>query len=76
MRSTTQAGDSTGAITGNLIGVALDDAVLPPAWVVDDEARAVVLQLADDLVHEVTDHAHLHGDRGPRTSWSDRYPGG
>ncbi len=39
--------DSTGASTGNLIGVACGDAVLPPARVVDDEARAVLLQLAD-----------------------------
>lgn len=68
--------DSTGAISGNLIGAAHGDLVLPPPWVADNEARAVVLQIADDLVFEVTDRERLHGDYGPHTSWTRRYPGG
>ena len=42
-------------------------------WTV--EGRPVILQLADDFALEFTRSDRLHGDYGPHTSWSTRYPG-
>jgi len=67
--------DSTGSLCGQLLGAALGDEVLPAEWVVDVEARGVLLRLADDLWYEVTRGSQLHGDYLPVTRWSARYPG-
>lgn len=42
--------DSTGAITGNLLGAALGVGVIPQRWLEALELRDVIEQLADDLL--------------------------
>ncbi len=68
--------DSTGSICGNLLGAWHGETALPPDWVADLEGRGTILALADDLAMEYTQAGQLHGDWGPRTRWTDRYPGG
>jgi ADP-ribosyl-[dinitrogen reductase] hydrolase len=57
--------DSTGAITGNILGVLSHPGDLPPEWLVDLELRDEIEQLAGDLAADPED---------PRRSW-ERYPG-
>ncbi|WP_067675581.1 ADP-ribosylglycohydrolase family protein [Nocardia miyunensis] len=42
--------DSTGAVTGNLLGASQGAAALPQDWVSAVEGRAVLIRVADDLV--------------------------
>ncbi|WP_054814361.1 ADP-ribosylglycohydrolase family protein [Nocardia arizonensis] len=58
--------DSTGAVAGNLIGAAHGISALPREWAAAVEGRAVLLQVADDLVANFFGH-----DRG---SVAERYP--
>jgi ADP-ribosylglycohydrolase len=67
--------DSTGAICGNILGALHGDTALPPALVFAVEGRGALLELADDLVLEFTEHAHLHDEYLPETGWRRRYPG-
>ncbi len=67
--------DSTGSICGNLLGAWHGETALPPDWVVDVEGRGTILELADDLAAEHTQRGQLHGDWGPLTTWTTRYPG-
>jgi ADP-ribosylglycohydrolase len=67
--------DSTSAICGNILGALHGDVALPAELVFEVEGRATILQLADDLVLEFCDGHRLHGDLGPYTSWTRRYPG-
>ncbi|GAA1877527.1 ADP-ribosylglycohydrolase family protein [Asanoa iriomotensis] len=67
--------DSTAAIAGNLLGAWRGEEALPPDWVFRLEGRGTILELADDLVFECTQGDQLHGDLGPYTGWTDRYPG-
>lgn len=67
--------DSTGAITGNLLGAAYGDLALPLPWLVELEGRGLLLEIADDFVYEFTEGHRLHGDRGPFSTWTERYPG-
>ena len=67
--------DSTGAICGNILGAAHGESALPPALAFEVEGRGDLLQLADDFVYEFTAGSHLHGDYGPHTRWTTRYPG-
>jgi ADP-ribosylglycohydrolase len=67
--------DSTGAICGNLLGVLHGETALPAALVFGVEGRGTILQLADDFVLEFTETNQLHGDYGPQTDWTTRYPG-
>jgi ADP-ribosylglycohydrolase len=41
--------DSTGAITGNLLGALWGEAAIPPAWLAELELREEIGRLADDL---------------------------
>ncbi|WP_300010835.1 ADP-ribosylglycohydrolase family protein [Pseudonocardia sp.] len=41
--------DSTGAITGNLLGARHGEAAVPPEWAAQVEGRAMILDLADRL---------------------------
>jgi ADP-ribosylglycohydrolase len=68
--------DSTGSICGNILGTLHGDAALPAALVFEVEGRGTILELADDLVLESTSADQLHGDYGPLTRWTRRYPGG
>ncbi|TCO50597.1 ADP-ribosylglycohydrolase [Kribbella antiqua] len=67
--------DSTGAICGNILGALHGETALPPELVFTVEGRPVILQLADDFALEFTQPERLHGDYGPHTPWTTRYPG-
>ncbi|MEV6415977.1 ADP-ribosylglycohydrolase family protein [Kribbella sp. NPDC051718] len=67
--------DSTGAICGNILGTLHGETALPPQLVFPLEGRGTILQLADDFALEFTRANHLHGDYGPHTTWTTRYPG-
>ncbi|GAA1565240.1 MULTISPECIES: ADP-ribosylglycohydrolase family protein [Kribbella] len=68
--------DSTGAICGNILGALHGETALPAELVFTLEGRAAILQLADDFALEFTQQQRLHGDYGPFTAWTTRYPGG
>jgi len=61
--------DSTGAITGNIVGAFYGPDALPRAWVDAVELRDVILQLAEDLT------AVVEGKADAEKLWG-RYPGG
>ncbi|MSW92987.1 MAG: ADP-ribosylglycohydrolase family protein, partial [Actinobacteria bacterium] len=64
--------DSTGSITGNLLGAIHGVAAIPTRWLDALEARAIIDQIACDL------HDALAGrpPTWPSThGWWDRYPG-
>ncbi|EIV93039.1 ADP-ribosylglycohydrolase [Frankia sp. QA3] len=68
--------DSTGAICGNLIGVAVGEQALPADWVRELEGYELVRQVADDLVTEFENTATVADAFGaPTLSWAARYPG-
>jgi ADP-ribosylglycohydrolase len=67
--------DSTGSICGNILGALHGETALPPELAFEVEGRGTVLQLADDFVWEFTTPRRLHGDYGPVTRWTERYPG-
>lgn len=75
--SVTHSGDSdsTGAICGNILGALHGETALPAELVFTVEGRPVILQLADDFALEFSTPPRLHGDYGPHTAWSTRYPG-
>jgi len=57
--------DSTGAITGNILGSYLGLNKIPANWVENVELNEVLIQVADDLLAE-----HQEGQE-----WWERYPG-
>lgn len=57
--------DSTGAITGNILGAYLGIDEIPREWIEKVELKDVIIQVADDL---------LAGYREDQ-EWSERYPG-
>jgi len=57
--------DSTGAITGNILGAYLGLKEIPEDWVQKVELKEVLIQMADDL---------LIGHQKSR-KWRERYPG-
>ena len=68
--------DSTGAITGNIVGAALGRQAIAQAWLEPLELRGVIEAMAEDLatvgVWEVGDD-----DGSPESDyWWQRYPGG
>lgn len=67
--------DSTGSICGNLLGALHGETALPSDWVAEVEGRGTILELADDFALEFTRQSELHGDYGPYTRWTTRYPG-
>ncbi|TCC08194.1 ADP-ribosylglycohydrolase family protein [Kribbella soli] len=75
--SVTHSGDSdsTGAICGNILGALHGETALPAELVFTVEGRPVILQLADDFALEFSQGKRLHGDYGPHTAWTTRYPG-
>jgi ADP-ribosylglycohydrolase len=67
--------DSTGTVCGSLLGAVHGETALPGEWLAELEGRGTILQLADDLVLELSQGAELHGpDAGP--AWRERYPVG
>jgi ADP-ribosylglycohydrolase len=67
--------DSTGSICGNILGALHGETALPPELAFEVEGRGTILELADDFVWEFTTPHRLHGDHGPFTRWTERYPG-
>ena len=67
--------DSTGSICGNILGALHGEAALPPELAFEVEGRGTILALADDFIYEFTASDRLHGDYGPFTRWTKRYPG-
>lgn len=67
--------DSTGSICGNILGALHGETALPPQLTFEVEGRGTILQLADDFVWEFTTPGFLHGEDGPDTRWTARYPG-
>lgn len=64
--------DSTGAVTGNILGAWIGCDAIETRWKKDLELTNVILQIADDL-----DQLSLCIDNGlqPDMSWSDKYKG-
>lgn len=58
--------DSTGAITGNILGTLLGLEEIPPEWIEPLELRAEIAALAEDL------HTRFRDD----DEWFAKYPGG
>jgi ADP-ribosyl-[dinitrogen reductase] hydrolase len=58
--------NSTGAMTGSIMGAMLGRDAIPPDWVAGLEARAVIEQVGADLVaHFVDGRPDLDGGRYP-----------
>jgi ADP-ribosylglycohydrolase len=57
--------DSTGSLTGNLLGAMHGLAALPPRWLDDLELRPIVERLARDMHTAVTDEEGFLGDYPP-----------
>ena len=57
--------DSTGAITGNILGTVLGEGAIPKGWLRDLELREVIEEVATDLFLKFRRTA----------TWSDKYPG-
>ncbi|NUK05644.1 ADP-ribosylglycohydrolase family protein [Streptomyces lunaelactis] len=66
--------ETTGALTGSLLGVLHGETALPPAWLSELEGRATVLELADDFAMEMTQGPALHGPTVTAPGWLARYP--
>lgn len=62
--------DSTGAITGNIMGMALGEQAIPERWSANLRELDVVRQMAIDLHIEVKGDTHDHADE----DWMRRYP--
>jgi ADP-ribosylglycohydrolase len=56
--------DSTGAITGNILGPMLGVASIPEKWLVELELRAEIETVAGDLFRQFED----------TDAWRERYP--
>jgi len=66
--------DSTGSITGNLLGAAASTAVLPEPWLADLELRDVITRLGADAARELRDEPPADGS-ADGDLWFVRYPG-
>ncbi|MCZ7562321.1 MAG: ADP-ribosylglycohydrolase family protein [Burkholderiaceae bacterium] len=65
--------DSTGAITGNLLGAAMGVEAIPERWLAPLELREAIGDMADDLA---TARPWCVGDESLESGyWWDRYPG-
>lgn len=67
--------DSTGAICGNILGALHGEAAVPAELIFCLEGRSSILELTDDFIFEFTQATRLHGEYGPSTGWTERYPG-
>lgn len=65
--------DSTGSITGNIIGACHGTAALPDGWLDALDDREIVAQLAADAATELLDPPG--GEDDVPEEWWDRYPG-
>jgi len=74
--------DSTGSLTGQLLGVQGGEAVIPTRWLVALEGRDVIEQVAEDLSRHFVDRPQAPpmpkdwpmGESWPQPDDLDRYP--
>lgn len=66
--------ETTGALTGSLLGALHGETALPPAWLSELEGRPTLLELADDFAMEMTQGPALHGPTVTAPGWLVRYP--
>ena len=59
--------DSTGAITGNLLGTMWGEEAIPPEWLYELEGRSLIVGVADDLAAAFVDGAPV--DTGKYPPW-------
>lgn len=57
--------DSTGAITGNILGAMLGRTAIPPQWLEELELKKVIQEVANDLLMLFKDE----------DEWRNKYPG-
>ncbi|MEO3976135.1 ADP-ribosylglycohydrolase family protein [Streptomyces sp. CAU 1734] len=68
--------ETTGTVTGALLGALHGETALPPAWVSEVEGRPTLLELADDFAMEMTQGPALHSPVAAAPGWLARYPRG
>jgi ADP-ribosylglycohydrolase len=66
--------DSTGMITGSLLGAAVGVKAIPDRWLAVLELRSTIEALADDLAAFPEWHLNGQADAEERTFYSNRYP--
>ncbi|WP_327683187.1 ADP-ribosylglycohydrolase family protein [Streptomyces sp. NBC_00467] len=66
--------ETTGIVTGSLLGALHGETALPPAWLSEIEGRPTILELADDFAMEMTQGPALHGPTINSPGWLARYP--
>lgn len=72
--------DSTGSITGNILGAMYGSAAIPPRWIQPLELRDVITTMTDDLfaVHDILSESaqYLTAEcaKKDREYWTERYP--
>jgi ADP-ribosyl-[dinitrogen reductase] hydrolase len=67
--------DSTGSITGNLLGAAMGASTFPEPWLAQVELRGVIEMLAADATREFHGDAPCDEYGGATPEWFERYPG-
>jgi ADP-ribosyl-[dinitrogen reductase] hydrolase len=65
--------DSTGSLTGNIMGAVHGTAALPDGWFDALDGRELIAQVAGDAATELLEPPG-RADSGPQ-DWWDRYPG-
>lgn len=66
--------DSTGTITGNLLGAASGVEAIPERWLAPLELRSIIEAIADDLAAAPDWRLRTHGDAEERAFYAARYP--
>ena len=66
--------DSTGSISGNLLGAAAGVAAIPERWLSNLELRTTIEALADDLAAFPEWRLAGESDREERAFYTNRYP--
>lgn len=67
--------DSTGAITGNIVGVALGQKLIPQRWLQQLELAQVIHQMGQDLASISVWDVDEHATSEENDYWWARYPG-
>ena len=68
--------DSTGSITGNLLGAAAGVEAIPERWLAHLELSLIIEAIADDLAAFPDWRLRSHGDAEERAFYTTRYPVG
>lgn len=70
--------DSTGAMTGNILGALLGKHGIPLRWLQELELRYVIEEIAQDLlnriVYEEKPQVNILEPRWAKKSWAEKYP--